>query len=220
MAKRRKVSRPFKYKPISVKDLLVEMKDISELMVDLAYSSILFKNKEIAEDVIELESRMDELNYRIRITAMLASRSVEDAERISAVLQFASASEKISNAAGDLSNIIIRDMKVHPIVYEALEDAEQIIEKYEVSSKSKLANMTLKRAELGSKIGTYIIAVKRKTSIKYNPSKGFVIREGDVLIARGSNTGLEILKSICSGIKTKWWYDGDRYGWCINSDEK
>ncbi len=204
MAKRRKVSRPFKYKPISVKDLLVEMKDISELMVDLAYSSILFKNKEIAEDVIELESRMDELNYRIRITAMLASRSVEDAERISAVLQFASASEKISNAAGDLSNIIIRDMKVHPIVYEALEDAEQIIEKYEVSSKSKLANMTLKRAELGSKIGTYIIAVKRKTSIKYNPSKGFVIREGDVLIARGSNTGLEILKSICSGIKTKW----------------
>lgn len=204
MPKRRKVSKPFKYKPISVKDLLVEMKDISELMVDLAYSSILFKNKEIAEDVIELENRMDELNYRIRITAMLASRSVEDAERISAVLQFASASEKISNAAGDLSNIILRDMKIHPIVYEALEDAEQIIDKYEVSPKSKIANMTLKKAELGSKIGTYIIAVKRKNSIKYNPSKGFVIREGDILIARGSNTGLEILKSICSGIKTKW----------------
>ncbi|KYC45790.1 MAG: TrkA-C domain protein [Candidatus Methanofastidiosum methylothiophilum] len=204
MPKRRKVSRPFKYKPVSVKDLLVEMKDISELMVDLAYSSILFKNKEIAEDVTELESRMDELNYRIRITAMLAARSVEDAERISAVLQFASASEKISNAAGDLSNIILRDMKIHPIVYEALEDAEEQIEKYEVSTKSKLAHMTLKKAELGSKIGTYIIAVKRKDTIKYNPSKGFVIKEGDLLIARGSNTGLEILKSICSGIKTKW----------------
>ncbi|MDY1591233.1 MAG: PhoU domain-containing protein [Methanofastidiosum sp.] len=204
MAKRRKVSKPFKYNPVSVKDLLVEMKDISELMVDLAYSSILFKNKEIAEDVTELESRMDELNYRIRITAMLAARSVEDAERISAVLQFASASEKISNAAGDLSNIILRDMKIHPIVYEAFEDAEEQIEKYEVSPKSKLSRMTLKKAGLGSKIGTYIIAVKRKDSIKYNPSKGFVIKDGDILIARGSNTGLEILKSICSGIKTKW----------------
>ncbi|HNR44865.1 MAG TPA: potassium channel family protein [Methanofastidiosum sp.] len=204
MGKRRKVSKPFKYKPVSVKDLLVEMKDISELMVDLAYSSILFKNKEIAEDVTELESRMDELNYRIRVTAMLAARSVEDAERISAVLQFASASEKISNAAGDLSNIILRDMKIHPIVYEALEDAEEQIEKYQVSPKSKLSHMTLKKAELGSRIGTYIIAVKRKDSIKYNPSKGFVIKEGDILIARGSNTGLEILKSICSGIKTKW----------------
>ncbi len=204
MAKRRKVSRPFKYKPVSVKDLLVEMKDISELMVDLAYSSILFKNKEIAEDVTELEGKMDELNYRIKITAMLAARSVEDAERISAVLQFASASEKISNAAGDLSNIILRGMKIHPVVYEALEDAEEQIEKYEVSTKSKLSHMTLKKAELASKVGTYIIAVKRKDNIKYNPSKGFVIKEGDILIARGSNTGLEILKSICSGIKTKW----------------
>ena len=127
MGKRRKVSKPFKYKPVSVKDLLVEMKDISELMVDLAYSSILFKNKEIAEDVTELEGKMDELNYRIKITAMLAARSVEDAERISAVLQFASASEKISNAAGDLSNIILRGMKIHPVVYEALEDAEEQI---------------------------------------------------------------------------------------------
>lgn len=184
MAKRRKGSKLFKYKPVSVKDLLIEMKDISELMVDLAYSSILFKNKEIAEDVSELESKMDELNYRIRITAMLAARSVEDAERISAVLHFASASEKISNAAGDLSNIILRDMKVHPIVYEALEDAEQI-EKIWSFPKSKLARMTLKKAELGSKIGIYVIAVKRKDSIKYNPTKGFVIREGDILIARG-----------------------------------
>lgn len=204
MAKRRKGSKLFKYKPVSIKDLLIEMKDISELMVDLAYSSILFKNKEIAEDVSELESKMDELNYRIRITAMLAARSVEDAERISAVLHFASASEKISNAAGDLSNIILRDMKVHPIVYEALEDAEEQIERFEVSPKSKLARMTLKKAELGSKIGIYVIAVKRKDSIKYNPTKGFVIREGDILIARGGNTGLEILKSICSGIKAKW----------------
>lgn len=64
--------------------------------------------------------------------------------------------------------------------------------------------MTLKKAELGSKIGIYVIAVKRKDSIKYNPTKGFVIREGDILIARGGNTGLEILKSICSGIKAKW----------------
>jgi len=64
--------------------------------------------------------------------------------------------------------------------------------------------MTLKKAELGSKIGTYIIAVKRGDTIKYNPSKGFVMKNGDILIARGSTTGLEILKSICTGIKTKW----------------
>ena len=29
----------------SVKDILIEMKDMSELMVDLAYSAVLFNNK-------------------------------------------------------------------------------------------------------------------------------------------------------------------------------
>ena len=36
----------------SVKDLLIEMKDMSELMVDLAYSAVLFNNKAAAEEVI------------------------------------------------------------------------------------------------------------------------------------------------------------------------
>ena len=43
----------------SVKDILIEMKNLSELMVDLAYSSVLFQNKEAAEEVLNLEdSRM------------------------------------------------------------------------------------------------------------------------------------------------------------------
>ena len=35
----------------SVKDILIEMKDMSELMVDLAYSAVLFNNKAAAEEV-------------------------------------------------------------------------------------------------------------------------------------------------------------------------
>ena len=35
----------------SVKDILVEMKNISELMVDLAYSALLFNSKDAAEEV-------------------------------------------------------------------------------------------------------------------------------------------------------------------------
>ena len=46
------------YKPIPVHDLLLEMKNLSELMIDLAYSAALFNDKELAEDVIELEGRI------------------------------------------------------------------------------------------------------------------------------------------------------------------
>ena len=57
MAKRRKGSKLFKYKPVSVKDLLIEMKDISELMVDLAYSSILLKIRKLQKMFQNLKVR-------------------------------------------------------------------------------------------------------------------------------------------------------------------
>ncbi|HEY3360999.1 MAG TPA: potassium channel protein, partial [Methanosarcina sp.] len=38
----------FKYSPKNLKDLLTEMKDTSELMVDLAYSAMIYDDEDIA----------------------------------------------------------------------------------------------------------------------------------------------------------------------------
>jgi uncharacterized protein with PhoU and TrkA domain len=46
------------YKPISIRELLVEIKDLSELMIDLAYSAALFNSHELAEDVLDLEKHV------------------------------------------------------------------------------------------------------------------------------------------------------------------
>ena len=70
------------YKPVSVRDLLVEMKDLSELMIDLAYSAALFHSKELAEEVLELEKRVDTLTYILDMNAMLAARDAGDAESL------------------------------------------------------------------------------------------------------------------------------------------
>ena len=37
--------------PKSVKDLLVELKDASELMVDLAYAAVFFNDEKLAREV-------------------------------------------------------------------------------------------------------------------------------------------------------------------------
>ncbi len=47
------------YKPIPVRELLLEMKNLSELMIDLAYSAALYNDKDLAEDVLALERRVD-----------------------------------------------------------------------------------------------------------------------------------------------------------------
>jgi uncharacterized protein with PhoU and TrkA domain len=68
------------YKPIPVRTLLVEIKNLSELMIDLAYSSALFHSPELAEDVLELEEKVDTLAYLLRMNMMIAARDAQDAE--------------------------------------------------------------------------------------------------------------------------------------------
>jgi len=84
------------YKPIPVRELLREMKNLSELMIDLAYSAALFNDRELAEDVLELERRMDTLAYQLEMVTMVAVRDAEDAEALVGVSKVAAAADKIS----------------------------------------------------------------------------------------------------------------------------
>ena len=60
--------------PRNVKDLLIQLKDASELMVDLAYAAVFFNEDKLAREVARLESRMSEDLRELRATAMLAAR--------------------------------------------------------------------------------------------------------------------------------------------------
>ena len=50
----------------SVDEIVLEIKDKSELMVDLAYSSILYDNTTIAKEVYDLEELIDGLYQEIQ----------------------------------------------------------------------------------------------------------------------------------------------------------
>ncbi|MBQ5397061.1 MAG: potassium channel protein, partial [Candidatus Methanomethylophilus sp.] len=58
--------------------MFLELKDTSEMMVDLAYSSLLYDNVEIAEEVLSLYDRMEELSERIQDEIVQVSRSMPD----------------------------------------------------------------------------------------------------------------------------------------------
>ncbi|MEM4524587.1 MAG: potassium channel protein, partial [Archaeoglobaceae archaeon] len=71
--------------PKTVKDLLIEIRNVTELIIDLAYSSVLYDAEDIAEEVLELEAKFYELLNEIRTLATLSVRRVEDARRIAAI---------------------------------------------------------------------------------------------------------------------------------------
>ena len=180
-----------KYKPISVRDLITEMKDLSELMIDLAYSAALFNSRPLAEEVIEMERRVDNLAYLLDMSAMVAARDPRDAESLVAVSMVASAADKISDAAGDIAGIVLREIGIHPIVRAAFEQVEERLTRVEIEKGSVWANKTLKDLELAPKMGVDIIAIRRNKDFIINPEKDELVLEGDVVIARGAPMGVE-----------------------------
>jgi uncharacterized protein with PhoU and TrkA domain len=179
------------YKPISVRDLLVEMKDLSELMIDLAYSAAIFNSRPLAEEVIEMEKRVDSLAYLLDMSAMIAVRNAKDAESLVAVAVVAGAADKISDAAGDIAGIVLRDIGIHPIVREAFERVEEHLTRTGIQKGSVWANKTLHELELAPKMGVDIIAIRRGKDIIINPEKDEHVLEGDIVVARGAPLGIE-----------------------------
>jgi len=189
-----------KYKPVPVRDLLIEMKDLSELMIDLAYSAALFNSQPLAEEVLELEKRVDTLAYRLDMSAMLAARNAEDAESLVGVTVVAAATDKISDAAGDIATIVLRGIGIHPIVLEAFKKTEERLTRVETKPNSVLVGKRLGELELAAKMGVDIIAVRRDKELIVNPKEDEVIRKGDIITARGAPEGVEEFERLAEGI--------------------
>ncbi len=186
------------YQPTSVKELLTEMKDISELIIDLAYSAVLFDNEDISGEVKYLEVRMDKLNYDIRMMAMMAARTKEDAEQLAGILQVAEAAETISNAAGDIVKLLSKD-KTGPILPKILKQADEQLFRINVSNKSKACNQKIGNLKVESETGMRIIAIRRGECWIYNPQSDASLQANDWLITRGTDEGYKELNKFLNG---------------------
>ena len=180
------------YKPAPVRETLIQMKDISELMLDLAYSAALFHNKELAEEVMELETKVDDLVYLLYMNLMLAARDKDDAEKLSGVAKVGSLTNAISDAAADIASLVIHDIGVHPTVREGFQRAEEHLTRVKVDEDSFLAGKTIDDLDLAAEVGVDIIAIRRGRIWHINPDKEIILPD-DVLVARGTADGLESL---------------------------
>ncbi|MFQ6077457.1 MAG: potassium channel family protein, partial [Candidatus Bathyarchaeia archaeon] len=152
-----------------MRELLIEMKNISELMVDLAYSAVLFNDYELAEEVVELEDRIDDLRNLLLMNAAMAVRDKEDAESMVGIIRTASAADKISDAAGDIAHIVLRRLGVDSYILEALTKVDERLVRTRVLLGSPLMGKALKELELETKIGVDIIAIRRGKQLVVGP---------------------------------------------------
>ncbi len=191
--------------PKTVKDLFIEIKDTTELMVDLAYSAILFDNEDIAEEVLDLEEKIEELLRNLRVVSILAGRRVEEAEMVSSILSIASSAQKIGEAAADIATLVLRGFKLsEELINEILLESEETLVRARVHEESEIAGRTLGETRLHSRTGMRVIAIKRGFDWLFDPDRDTKILKGDILIARGDISGVAEFMKIVSGTVEKY----------------
>ena len=183
---------------MSIKNLLIEMKNMSELMVDLAYSAVLFNSVDAAEEVLTLENRVNAMNYEIKKESLVAARSYEDAEKLTALLEIAEAAESMANAAKDLADLVIKGIKPHTVFKMVMEESDKMIARITIVDESDLANKTLGELLLVNRTGMRVIAIRRGESWIYGPDKNTMILANDILILKGTDEGAELLQKLAS----------------------
>src|SRR2546422_6294401 len=183
-------------RPRNVKELLVEAKDASELMVDLAYAAVFFNDDDLAEEVEDLKERMEGYLRRLREVAMLAARSPEDAEAMGAVLHLASAIEKIGQAASDIARVIQAKLGIPAELRPDLRHADEIVGRVRVREDAPCVGRSLRDLLLPSETGMWLLAVRRGNEWIFDPQAETVLNEGDVLLYQGPEEGVDLIRAI------------------------
>ncbi len=186
--------------PRNIKEMLTEMKDISESIVDLGYSAVIFNSEDMAKEVKVLEDTMDELLNEMRVTAILAARTQEDAEQMAATLQVAAAAEKISDAAGDIVRLLEIDIEKRPFLSSILAGADEKIRSVAISQGSDLSGRVVGDLEVESETGVRIIAIKRRKRWIYEVDGDTRMKAGDYLVVRGVEDGFDRLRDVAQGV--------------------
>lgn len=186
-------------KPMSVREVLTEMKDICGLMIDLAYASVLLGDEDLANEVLELEREIDSLLYQLWISAAIAVRDRDDAEAMAGIVKVAVAMDEISNAVSDITQIVVGKLGIHPAVKEVLEKIEPHYRRVVIKPDSYLVGKSIGELDLDINLGIYVIAIRREKELIIDPEDFVKFEPNDVVVVKGPLDCLNDFSMIASG---------------------
>lgn len=187
-------------------DTLVEMKNISEVAVGLAYSALVFRDQSLAAEVRHLEDRLDEMKDRLELWVLRAGGQEVDPSPLRGLLQLSQAAEDIGDQAQQMVWMVEQHEDVHPILSVALGDSDEVIVRLPVAAGSRGDGATLSQLGLSIEPGYSVLAVRRGGRYFYRPRGRVQLQADDEIIASGPDEGRELVAEV--------------FGWNLHFDEE
>lgn len=174
---------------------LVELKDTSEMMIDLAYSALLLNSRYLAEEVLMLEDRIDKLHNEFELLVLSSRRDSEDNKGLLGLIRLGVVTERIADAAAEIAEVVLRSDEPHPVLKMVIEDAEETVERVIVPNDSPLIGKTLKEAKIAEETGMWVLVIRRGNRWM-RPKPWTEIQANDLIIASGYSEGEEDFRKL------------------------
>ncbi len=179
-------------------DLLVELKNVAEVAVGMAYSALLFRDAGLAAEVGRLEDRCDDLYHDLQRWVLRAAGDLDDddIDELRGLLQIGLSSERIADAAQEMTRMAESDDEPHPVIAAALAEADEIVSDAEVHEGSQAVGHSLRDLTLETETGMYVLAIHRDGRWIYRPRGNRSLQAGDRVLASGPEEGVELLRAL------------------------
>ncbi len=184
-------------------DTLVEMKNLSEAAIGLAYSSLVLHDLSLAREVRSMQERLDGMKvsmqtWVLRAAADMAADAPDaDPAGLRGLLHVAEAAEDIGDQARNITSLVLEDEDIHPVLALALGDTDDVVVQVPVAPGSEADDSTLASLGLAVDPGYHVLAIRRAASYIYNPPRTVRLWVGDELLASGPEEGRDRLAAIC-----------------------
>ncbi len=194
LEKKRK-KKEFQYQPISLKDILREMKQKIDLMIDLAYSAIKFSSKEIADEATKIEKRIHELTFLLNLQITQTQiGGFKEAKRLEPIVVMGYSIDKMSDALADIARVVYINSDISEFTQLFWDEVPEPIVKINVKEDCKLIGMNRQDIHFRSQHGVDLIAIKRNDNWLFD--KNDIIEKGDILIIKGELEPIKELKKL------------------------
>lgn len=182
----------------SIANKLTILKDTSELMIDLAYSSLLLNSPKLAEEVMMLEEHVDKLHVEFELLVLSSGIKKEEARDFLGLMRVGMGTERIADAAARIAEVVLRGLKPHLVLKLVIEEAEETVTRIQVTKNSLLVSKSLRDAKIPEETGMWVLVIRRENRW-LRPKPETKILAGDILVASGYAEGEEDLKKLASG---------------------
>ncbi len=170
-------------------DTIVEMKDLSEVAVGLAYSALVFRDRSLAAEVRHLEDRLDEMKIRLELWVLRAAEDDVDPSRLRGLLHLGAAAEDLGDQAQQMVWLIEKSSDLHPVLEVALGDTDDIVVRMPLAEGAAATGRTLDDLDLAIEPGFNVLAIEREGRYLYRPRRHVELLVGDRVLATGPEEG-------------------------------